>query len=211
MCRTLSPSHPCNVLVNSINKISALDFNWRNTQKFEQMARGEIRKRAFERMVAVWRVTLNPEQKTYTLPPLYADRDVKEKEMPRYTQLDIPTVTSKRSRLRADRAKLNASLHRLGYKGVTPFCDACKDAHETVEHVLAVCPLYSRPRKTLMFSLNRLKLSDEAKDYIKTTSIHRIVLAPEFITKVSPSNMKQLHKSTGKFILAVHKLRPSTF
>lgn len=203
---TLASCHPCRVLVESIQRIKELKFDVKNTKPFEEMKRWEIGKRAWEQQYAEWKQSRNPQGLQYTLPPLYPEHPTDNK-LPLYMHIDKPHTSARRSRLRFDRAQLNASRNRLGWKEESRMCSKHPHLIEHVQHVLAGCTRYSNERADLILAMSQITLSRAAKEYIKVTPLEKVVMLPESVPNVSPYNMKRLHHVTGKFIRQVFRIR----
>ena len=146
---SLSPTHPCCVIVESIKQVPSLLFLCADQTQFLEVPRKQIRETVWKHQYEQWQTTLNPHKQPYTLPPLYAKNTINMTTLPQHMHLDNPRTASRRSRLRLDRAKLNASMVRLGYKGMSSLCECNMSTSETVTHVLAECPCYVEQRRAL--------------------------------------------------------------
>ena len=207
----MKKSYSCRVIVDSIKLIPALKFLPSDPSVFQALSRPTIKTLAWEQQYAHWQRT----RSQHTLPPQYTSDPVSVKELPPYMHYDTPMSSARRSRLRFDRALLNASRVRLGFKEQeSPECDQCSmKQDETVSHVIAVCPLYAETRRALLSSLSKLRLSIDAQAYIKDEEegITRVVVTPERIPKVSKSNLRKIHRRTAKYINELYDTRPKHF
>ena len=201
---SLPPSHPCRVIVLSILKVREYEFNTNDTRVFSRLSRSDLRPIAWKQQYRSWRNDL-----PHTVPLLYVQEPVSMRELPAYMEYDKPRASSRRSRLRFGREKTKAMFHHLKFKDAEPItCTKCSTSSaETVSHVLADCSYYREPRATLMSSLVKLRLSQDALSFIKNESVCRVVLDPSIIPAVSKFNLYKIHRRTAKFINAIHTLR----
>ena len=215
--RSLSSSHPCRIIIDSIKKVPAFKFMATRPSVFESLSRSTLKTLAWEQQYNTWKETLTTKNTPHTLPPQYTPEPVSVKELPPYMHHDRPMASARRSRLRLGRAQLNASRNRLGYKDqLHSWCDHCLEkrsvhVYETVSHVLAMCPLYEGARLVLTTSLSKLRLSSAADSYISEVGIDRVVLTPERIPQISKSNLRKVHRRTAKYINAVYNTRPKHY
>lgn len=215
--RSLSEDHPCRVIVESIKTVPAFKFFPSTPSVFSRLSRSTLKTLAWEQQYATWQASRTTNNTQHTLPPQYTPEPVSVKELPPYMHYDRPMASARRSRMRLDRALLNASCVRLGYKNqLYSWCDHCSEKcsmHEveTVSHVLAVCPLYAGARLALTTSLSKLRLSSVARSFIDQAGIARVVLMPERIPQVSKSNMRRIHRRTAKYINTLYSTRPKHF
>ena len=126
--------------------------------------------------------------------------------------LDIGTAFEIRFRTRCmiGTDDLNFTLHRFGRGAAKPDCPQCKNKHETVDHFLTKCTLYTNIRKQLYFKFCEVYPNRERpfthigllREPTTRNSIqkHRpvIVAVNQFITEAWRLRLNYIHQKSLK-------------